>query len=83
MPEENQMATKITTPRLLTLGALGVALTIAGGALPTAAQSEAPDLSGLQRVHVELVAPPFVHEHEQVATRETLPSLNSLKKWVV
>jgi nitrite reductase (NO-forming) len=49
--------------------ALAVGATAAqaeGGAAPVAA-APPPPLSDLQRVKVELVAPPFVHPHEQVA----------------
>lgn len=38
--------------------------------LPAFAQDEAVDVSALERVQVELVAPPFIHEHEQAAAGE-------------
>lgn len=50
-------------------GVLGVAMTVAMAQEEEAAVTgPAPDLGDMPRVKVELVAPPFIHAHEQVAT---------------
>ncbi|MGV8856850.1 MAG: copper-containing nitrite reductase [Devosia sp.] len=67
------MATNIGISRrslLLGAGAIGAAVQLAA-VLPAAAETAAVavvDPSTLERVKVELVKPPFVHAHEQVAT---------------
>ena len=45
-----------------------LAAVLPGAAQETAASGAAIDLSTLERVKVDLVAPPFVHAHEQVAS---------------
>ena len=55
------------------LGAATAAIVAAGAATPAKADTAAvlamaPDIAGLPRERVTLVAPPFVHAHDQVAT---------------
>ncbi|MBN9250436.1 MAG: multicopper oxidase domain-containing protein, partial [Mesorhizobium sp.] len=49
-------------------GTAGAVLMAAMAATPALAQVPAADIKSLPRQKVNLVAPPFVHEHEQVAT---------------
>ncbi|KQZ78251.1 nitrite reductase [Mesorhizobium sp. Root157] len=49
-------------------GTAGAVLMAAMAATPALAQVPAADIRSLPRQKVKLVAPPFVHEHEQVAT---------------
>ncbi len=44
---------------------IGTALTTLAAAAPALTAAAAEDLSGLPRVKVDLVAPPFIHPHEQ------------------
>lgn len=68
--KENQMLTR----RAALMGAAGIAaapyvIKTAGAEAATGTAAAIPvDLSSLPRRKVELVAPPFVHAHEQVAT---------------
>ena len=49
-------------------GAAAAALLAATAATPALAEVQAGDISTLPREKVTLVAPPFVHEHQQIAT---------------
>jgi nitrite reductase (NO-forming) len=68
MPTFNEMLSPLMTRRgLLGAGAMTAALA-AVSAAPTLADDGAVDISKLPRVQQKMVAPPFLPEHEQVAT---------------
>ena len=49
-------------------GVMGSVVASSAGKAVAATSPSAPDIAMLEREKIELVAPPFVHAHEQIAT---------------
>src|SRR5262245_13100287 len=66
--ERKRRSTQMFTRRQALLGAMGAATGAAlVAAMPRLAVASEAELAGLPREKVTLVAPPFVHPHDQVA----------------